>query len=251
MDDDPADRSGTRGTPLEPCIWMSAGLVAYKLCELDYECDRCRFDAVMRNERRTKSGARRSAAAFGHRVPSFPDDRLYHERHVWIRPDSPDRPGLFRLGIDAFAAWLIGAVESVIAPARGARLERGGPACWLCGALGMFSARSPVDGVLVTVNPALKEIPRLAAEDPYEGGWLIEAAAPQAEGTLASLQTSAEMNALARAQMIEAKQIIAAEARRAHAKVGVTLPDGGEPVSDWRSSMTRDHARRIVRRYLG
>lgn len=31
-----------------PCIWMSAGLVAYKLCDRGFECDGCPFDRAMR-----------------------------------------------------------------------------------------------------------------------------------------------------------------------------------------------------------
>ncbi len=31
------------------CIWMSSEMVAYKLCEYDFDCDNCKFDKVMRN----------------------------------------------------------------------------------------------------------------------------------------------------------------------------------------------------------
>lgn len=31
-----------------PCVWMSAGLVAYKLCDRGFECEGCPFDRAMR-----------------------------------------------------------------------------------------------------------------------------------------------------------------------------------------------------------
>lgn len=31
-----------------PCVWMSAGLVAYKLCDRGFECESCPFDQAMR-----------------------------------------------------------------------------------------------------------------------------------------------------------------------------------------------------------
>ena len=32
----------------EPCIWMSAGLVSYKLCDRDFDCGNCPLDAALR-----------------------------------------------------------------------------------------------------------------------------------------------------------------------------------------------------------
>jgi hypothetical protein len=31
-----------------PCVWMSAGLVAFKLCDREGECEGCPFDRAMR-----------------------------------------------------------------------------------------------------------------------------------------------------------------------------------------------------------
>jgi len=37
------------------CIWVDAGLVSYKLCDRDFECEDCQFDQVMRQESRRNS----------------------------------------------------------------------------------------------------------------------------------------------------------------------------------------------------
>jgi hypothetical protein len=35
-----------------PCVWMSAGLVAFKLCDREGECEGCPFDRAMQGARR-------------------------------------------------------------------------------------------------------------------------------------------------------------------------------------------------------
>ena len=30
----------------EPCVWMSAGLISYKLCDRGFDCENCPLDAA-------------------------------------------------------------------------------------------------------------------------------------------------------------------------------------------------------------
>ena len=32
------------------CIWMTAGVISFKLCPLEYDCELCEFDMVMRKQ---------------------------------------------------------------------------------------------------------------------------------------------------------------------------------------------------------
>jgi hypothetical protein len=44
-------RTGVTGTPpagVLPCVWMSAGLISFKLCDREGECEGCPFDRAMR-----------------------------------------------------------------------------------------------------------------------------------------------------------------------------------------------------------
>ena len=66
-----------------PCIWMSAGLVAYKLCDRDYECEGCPFDEALgaapsRREVALRAEPRRAAW-------EFPPDRRYAATHAWAQ----------------------------------------------------------------------------------------------------------------------------------------------------------------------
>jgi hypothetical protein len=56
-----------------PCVWMSAGLVAYKLCDRGFECDGCPFDQAMRGSppRRAPASSAAGWGAPGWGAPAF------------------------------------------------------------------------------------------------------------------------------------------------------------------------------------
>jgi hypothetical protein len=33
---------------LDKCVWMASGVVTYKLCDFEYNCELCPFDQVLR-----------------------------------------------------------------------------------------------------------------------------------------------------------------------------------------------------------
>ncbi len=37
---------------VKSCIWMTAGVISYKLCPLNFNCEACEFDAAMQSERK-------------------------------------------------------------------------------------------------------------------------------------------------------------------------------------------------------
>lgn len=43
-DNRPPSKEGKR------CIWMTAGVISFKLCPLEYDCELCEFDLVMRRQ---------------------------------------------------------------------------------------------------------------------------------------------------------------------------------------------------------
>ena len=67
-------------SPAEPCLWMAAGVINYRLCDRQFDCDRCPLDAALRGDTQpmTPSQARRPAAESGrdedHRAADDRDD---------------------------------------------------------------------------------------------------------------------------------------------------------------------------------
>ncbi|MFZ1080947.1 MAG: glycine cleavage system protein H [Candidatus Kryptoniota bacterium] len=119
------------------CIWVDAGLVSYKLCDLSFDCENCRFDQVMRQRPQPLSNSTESRRArpldrksvipiarmtdkghdtlsptwgsFANLISEFltpptlttlPEDRLYSDNHVWAKEVGKNR---YRVGMDHYA----------------------------------------------------------------------------------------------------------------------------------------------------
>lgn len=52
-----------------PCVWMSAGLVSFKLCDREGECEGCPFDRAMREPHGRPVRHRRPSAPTPARTP--------------------------------------------------------------------------------------------------------------------------------------------------------------------------------------
>lgn len=157
----------------QTCVWMDAGLLAYRLCDRGFDCEHCPLDAAM-------SGAWRAVDRLEHRLPpstcpttTFPDDRRYAPGHTWARL-MDERQGRVRIGIDGFAAPIIREplnLHAGIGPDERRADE-------LLGSIeieeGQVPILSPLSGRLELWNPRLDTDPGLLARDPYGSGWLAE-----------------------------------------------------------------------------
>jgi glycine cleavage system H protein len=101
-----------------------------------------------------------------------PVDRLFHRGHAWLKGESG---GLVTVGMDDFAAKLVGPLSRVSLPGIGAQVGQGEQAWRLLAADGRsVDMLSPVDGTVVEVNGSLASSPALAEQDPYGQGWLMK-----------------------------------------------------------------------------
>jgi len=71
----------------QACIWMQAGVVRRKLCEIDYHCEACRFDRALRRTARENSRLRQpdQTSTGGRDRIVFWKDRL-RELPSWKQP---------------------------------------------------------------------------------------------------------------------------------------------------------------------
>jgi glycine cleavage system H protein len=118
--------------------------------------------------------AARGRATAGRAAEWFltPADRLFHRGHAWLKGADD---GLVTVGLDDFAAKLVGPVSRVSLPAVGSPVGQGEQAWRLTAADGRsVDMLSPVDGTVVELNAALASAPDLAERDPYGQGWLMK-----------------------------------------------------------------------------
>ena len=175
-------------------------------------------------------GTRRSARAPARRAPrripwfSVPDGFAFHQGHAWAAAADAGG-GDVKVGLDDFAARLLGAPDGLELPGVGAALLEGARA-WTVRAGGReLPMLSPVEGEVVAVNPAALATPRLAAEDPYGRGWLLQVRVRDRAGWRHNLLSGT----LARSWMRLAADRLR-ELLPQGLGLGETMADGGAPV---------------------
>ena len=231
------------------CIWMEAGLVSYKLCDRNYECESCPFDQVMRQQSRpapnlsidkkkelqeTKTVVKGLPThdslvdlingLFASLAAALPGDRLYSRNHVWLKGIEAN---LYRLGIDHYAAYFLEGIESIILPQANSVSSRNNPCAWILCEDGTISVRSPLNGKTVRSNSKLKDSAYLVNKDPYDSGWISEVSVEKDGGLPEDCCDAAGMESLCSGQFQQLKQNIIANFDRKPLSLGVTLMDGG------------------------
>jgi len=170
----------------------------------------------------------------------LPANLAYHPGHTWVLRESPK---LVRVGVDDFAARLLGEIDGVELPARG-RWLRQGEKGWAVDRQGhRFAMLSPMEGEVVEVNPKVVADPSLLHKDPYGVGWLVAVYAPGADGNMKNLMRGR----LAQHWMEES-----GHALRQHFDPhrGMHLQDGGRVIPDVLSTLPKERWETVARDLL-
>jgi glycine cleavage system H protein len=176
------------------CIWMTAGVISFKLCPFNYGCERCDFDKAMRSQVKSEKvstkvkkgitetlGQRKTLPKFGDdsKKPflffTFSVDKLneglyLHPGHLWARRIDDKK---WRVGVDQLLAYILPPPaklewfdlkkdflqDQVI----GKILTQAGP----------VFLTLPFSGRVIQTNSRLDQCPDLLQQDPYGEGWLV------------------------------------------------------------------------------
>jgi glycine cleavage system H lipoate-binding protein len=152
-----------------PCLLYANGLIDYKICCKNYECVFCEFDRYF-SEQHHVHAVVRPLDVLNVRGFRMPQGYYYHRGHTWVRvAEKAD----VTIGLDDFALRLLGTLDRIEAPRIGNDVVQGQPTIAIGRGAQTTLLRSPVGGVVSTINLAVKENAALAAEDPYAGGWIL------------------------------------------------------------------------------
>jgi len=189
------------------------------------------IDLVLsRREARAVQGGEEPAALAGsqpereRRVAGFllPEDRRYHPGHGWALHE---RRNLLRIGVDEFAAALLGKIESLELPKPGQWVRQGQKVLLFQKQAESAAMLSPAEGEVLEVNEEVLRNPALVRKDPYGAGWLFTVFAPDEESTQKNLMPPQ----LVRPWLREAAERLY---NRQPALAGLVAADGGHPVDD-------------------
>jgi glycine cleavage system H protein len=155
---------------------MTAGIISYYLCDLDFDCENCQLDWAMR-----KAGPNREQPSSGQSVevqsPGLRAGLLYGRNHCWLKPLGVR---LVRIGLEPGLSGALPALKAVVLPSPGETLRKGQSCLWIVLECGTFAIGAPCDGIVCGRNSRLGEQPHLLRFQPFDDGWLfdLEAEAP-------------------------------------------------------------------------
>jgi glycine cleavage system H lipoate-binding protein len=233
-----------------PCLWMSAGLLTYRLCDRDFDCERCPLDAALRRGELVGSRDHEALLAPDRDTSDFPEDRRYTAGHGWVQVLEGQGGGRLRLGLDTFAAAIIGRCGGIAWNPPGRSLAQGDPICRLDLGLGAMWIGAPLAGFVVKENPALQDHSEQLVTASYTEGWIAEFQAGDMAGmeqlVPAELARERSRLDLQRFRRRVAMHLLADDAGR----VGRTLADGGELLTDLRQMLGGPKYLDIIREFI-
>lgn len=161
------------------CIWMQAGLVAFKLCDRSFVCESCPFDVLMRHGSERAHGPDEAPAAglppaAGGKAVA---DHLRFDPEAWYgagfwylrrRDDHTVEVGLNEIGV-----LFLPDVREVILPRPGTPLSSTQTSMWLIAGEGTLGLTSPCAGVIRGVNPQLLDS-LLARSETAQQVWFMD-----------------------------------------------------------------------------
>jgi glycine cleavage system H lipoate-binding protein len=151
-----------------------------------------------------------------------PDKLQYHPGHSWVMRE---RKRLARVGVDEFAAALLGRIELIELPKPGTWLRQGQKAFSFYRDGEKTEVLSPTEGEVVEVNREIATDASLLRKDPYGAGWLLMVNVPDEE-TVSRNMVPAGM---VRNWMRDAvERLYSLQPQLA----GAVAADGGQPAAD-------------------
>ncbi len=157
-----------RSTEQKKCRHMLSGRVAVKYCVNDYDCENCAYHRMIEDTALAEPLSRVGQTL----VSGFAMARNYYysEGHTWARVEYGGR---VRVGIDDFASRLFGPLDAFELPGLGTTVSQGEPGFGMVRGDLQADGLSPLEGVVVAVNPASSGNGPPPSDAPYDEGWLM------------------------------------------------------------------------------
>jgi glycine cleavage system H lipoate-binding protein len=148
-----------------PCVWVSAGVLSYRLCDREYECEGCPLYQALRGG----SAFAVSADGIESAPASFPGaqdpvgryleelgagctlhlDRAYSAEGLWLQNKQSEE---VEIGLDDYTLRLLQPVDSVVLPRAGVWLSHRAPCAWVNRGRLAIALSCPVAGEVLEVH---------------------------------------------------------------------------------------------------
>jgi glycine cleavage system H protein len=105
----------------------------------------------------------------------IPQDYCFHPGHTWALKETPETA---RVGVDSFAANLLGKIDRVEVSGLNRWVRQGQRLMKVVAGGTSLELLSPVEGVITAVNQEVLQNPELVTSDPYKNGWIALVKSP-------------------------------------------------------------------------
>ncbi len=236
------------------CVLMTAGLISYRLCNRNYDCEHCPLYQAFREgcvaeqcpeDVRERSlylhlNLGREIARVGYDDPRLatllkPYERMtlrrrlfYAPGHAWVDMRTLTQA---RVGADDFLALTLPQVDAIIPPAEGQTVKRGEPLVGFVVRGEWLPLVSPLSGTVIKINAKVLTNPSLLHRDPYGEGWLVEIQSSDLATVARELRYDEDSVALFRQDAEALFSEIADALVGPEVPVGVVSQDGGQPAA--------------------
>lgn len=169
---------------------MSAGLVNYKLCDLNFNCEHCEFHHAMQGTEHSSA----TQPLENSDIVTFSNnentnqmvnaclnkllegckihlDRFYHSSHFWLKPEDSDQ---VQMGIDNLSLKILYPLDRCILPQTGELIQYGQLMGWLVRGEIMIPLYAPVRGEIAAVNPSYPLNVNVAAHPSWDNTFLLK-----------------------------------------------------------------------------
>jgi glycine cleavage system H protein len=254
------------------CIWMDQGVVSYKICDRDFDCENCALDIGLRG--RVSAPASHEWAAESHSLPEtepfskrapgsrplrfsllsqmerLPTEgrRYFHPEHTWMHVTAPDR---VYVGVDTIVATILGSVDDIVLPVLGQGIQRGESCGQVIQGARAFSIRAPVSGQIVDTNTELHAFPNKLVLDSMGGGWLCCLAPDNLDDDLQFCRAGDAVFPWYMKELEWLDSILASSLQRHQGHLGQTMYDGGELSRNLRDLLPAEEYRHLVLSFIG
>jgi glycine cleavage system H protein len=106
---------------------------------------------------------------------SIPQGYSFHPGHTWVLSEGGENT---RVGLDSFAANLLGKVDAIDVLGMNRWVRQGQKLMTIKSGDVRVEMLSPIEGVITSVNRAVIDDPTLATRDPYKDGWIALVKSP-------------------------------------------------------------------------
>ncbi|MGD9162412.1 MAG: hypothetical protein PVG39_28650 [Desulfobacteraceae bacterium] len=224
----------------KPCVHHMKGRIEFRSCTNEYRCGNCDFDQYF-NDQFSVHAVINTVNVLNVSGFNVPQGYYFHRGHTWVKMEEDSS---VRVGLDDFALRLLGPLDNIEAPLMGKKVTRDEASIYIKRGEHNAAMLSPVSGVVMAINPELREKGSLANSSPYSDGWVMKVQPDNIRDDLKNLMINRETDEFITEQVDLLYNLVEEVS-------GPLATDGGAFTSDIFGSLPQLGWKRLTATFLG